>query len=125
VPPCEHEDKKLKRWPIKKCGRGEAITYLRAENPLFLFLRGSADVVVATGVAAAAPPAVSAARTSTSAVRVASLVGGLAAGIGGAVSSATSVALGEGVKAPTSRGEPGPHRFPPPPRLMTSTPRSQ
>jgi hypothetical protein len=66
--------------PIKKRGRGEAITYLKVENPLFLFLGGSADVVAATGVAAAAPPAVSAARAGTSAAGIVSLVGGLAAG---------------------------------------------
>jgi hypothetical protein len=58
------------------------------ENPIFLFLGGSADVA-----AAAAPPIVPAAR-------VASLVGRLAAGppapAPGAVSSAASVALGEG-----------------------------
>jgi hypothetical protein len=122
APPCEHEDKKLRPWPIKKRGGGEAITYLRVENPLFLFLGGSADVVAATGVAAAAPPAASAAR-------VASLVSCLAAGAPapapGTVSSAASAALGEGAKAPTSRGEPSPHRFhPPPPRLTTGTPRS-
>jgi hypothetical protein len=58
----------------------EAITYLRVENPLFLFLGGSADVVAATGVAAAAPPAISAARVGASAARDASLVGCLVAG---------------------------------------------
>jgi hypothetical protein len=50
------------------------------ENPRFLFLGGSANVVAATGVAAAAPPAVSAARAGASTARVASLVGYLAAG---------------------------------------------
>jgi hypothetical protein len=75
------------------------ITYLRVENPLFLFLGGSTDVVATTDVAAAAPPAVSAARAGTSAARVASLVSGLAAGAPapapGTVSSAASAALGE------------------------------
>jgi hypothetical protein len=70
------------------------------KTPLFLFLGGSADVVAATGVATAAPPAISAARGGTSVARVASLVGGLAAGAPaptpGAVSSAASAALGEG-----------------------------
>jgi hypothetical protein len=70
------------------------------ENPRFLFLGGSADVVAATGVAAAAPPAVSAARAGASVARVTSLVGRLAVGAPapapGAVSSAASAALGEG-----------------------------
>jgi hypothetical protein len=70
-----------------------AATYLRVKNPLFLFLRGSADVVAAADVAAAAPPAVSAAR-------VASLVSCLAAGAHapalGTDSSAASAALDEG-----------------------------
>jgi hypothetical protein len=106
------------------------MAYLRVENPRFLFLGGSADVVAATGVAAAAPPAVSVARAGASAARVASLVGYLATGVPaparGAVSSAASAARGEGVKAPSSRGEPGPRRFPPPPRRpTTSTPRSR
>jgi hypothetical protein len=76
------------------------MAYLRVENPRFLFLGGSADVVAATGVAAAAPPAVSVARAGASAARVASLVGYLAAGAPvpapGAVSSAASAARGEG-----------------------------
>jgi hypothetical protein len=63
------------------------------ENPRFLFLGGLADVVAATGVAAAAPPAISAARG-------ASLVGCLAAGASvpapSVISSAASAALGEG-----------------------------
>jgi hypothetical protein len=70
------------------------------ENPRFLFLGGSVDVDAATGVAAAAPPAVSAARAGTSAARVASLIVCLEAGTPapapGAVSSAASAALGEG-----------------------------
>jgi hypothetical protein len=70
------------------------------ENPRFLFLGGSADGVAATGVAVAAPPTISAARTGASAARVASLVGCLAAGAPApapsAVSSATAAALGEG-----------------------------
>jgi hypothetical protein len=99
------------------------------ENPRFLFLRGSADVVAAAGVAAATPPAISAAHASASAARAASLVGCLAAGAP-TPAEAPSPPLppwlwARGVKAPTSRGEPGPHRFPPPPRLTTSTPRSQ
>jgi hypothetical protein len=75
-------------------------TYLRVEKPLFLFLGGSADVVAATGVATAAPPAVSVARAGTSTARVAFLVDGLAAGAPapapGTVSSVASAALGEG-----------------------------
>jgi hypothetical protein len=70
------------------------------ENPLFLFLGGSAGVVAATGVAAAAPSAISAARAGASAACVASLVGCLAADAPapapGVVSSAASAALGEG-----------------------------
>jgi hypothetical protein len=79
---------------------GEAVAYLRVENPRFLFLGGSADVVVAADVATAAPPVISAARTGATAVRVTSLVGCLAAGAPApapsAVSSAASAALGEG-----------------------------
>jgi hypothetical protein len=97
------------------------------ENPRFLFLGGSADVVAAAGVATASPPVVPATRVGASAARVASLVGCLAAGTPaptpGAVSSAASATLGEGAKAPTSRGEPVPHRSPPP-RPTTSTPKS-
>jgi hypothetical protein len=64
-------------------------------------------------------------------VHVASLVSCLAAGTpapaSGTVSSAASAALGEGGEGSHLSGEPGPHRFPPPPRprLTTSTPRSQ
>jgi hypothetical protein len=90
----------------KRRGYGEAIANLRVENPRFLFLGGSVDVVAAAGVVAAAPPAISAARAGASAARVASLVGCLAAGAPaptpGAISSATSAALGEGAKAPRS-----------------------
>jgi hypothetical protein len=70
------------------------------ENPLFLFLGGSADVVAAAGVAATAPPAVSTARAGAPAARVASLVNCLAAcalaPALGTVSSAASAALGQG-----------------------------
>jgi hypothetical protein len=78
----------------------EAITYLRVENPLFLFLGGSTDIVAATGVAAAAPPAISAACAGASTAHVSSLVGCLAAGAPapapGVISSTASAALGEG-----------------------------
>jgi hypothetical protein len=88
----------------KRRGYGEAIAYLRVENPRFLFLGGSADVV-----AAAAPPAISAVRADASAACVTSLVGCLAAGAPaptlGAVSSAASAALGErGEGSHLSRG---------------------
>jgi hypothetical protein len=70
------------------------------EYPRFLFLGGSADVVAATGVAAAAPLAISPVRAGTSAASAASPVGCLAAGAPapapGVVSSAASAALGEG-----------------------------
>jgi hypothetical protein len=70
------------------------------ENPRYLFLGVSTDVVSAAGVAATAPPVVPAARAGASTMRVASLVGCLAAGAPtpapGAVSSAASTALGEG-----------------------------
>jgi hypothetical protein len=70
------------------------------ENPRFLFLWGSADAGAAASVATASRPVVSVARAGASAVRVASLVGYLAAGAPapapGAVSSAASAALGEG-----------------------------
>jgi hypothetical protein len=122
--------RKLGPFQSERRDYGEVSAYLRVENPCFLFLGGSADVVAATGVAATAPPAVSAARVGASAARGASLVGCLVAGAPaptpGAVSSAASAALGEAVKAPTSRGEPGPHHFPPScPRLTTGTPRSR
>jgi hypothetical protein len=106
----------------KKHARGEATTYLRVENPLFLFLGGSADVVAAAGAAAATPPAFSTARAGASVAHVASLVGCLAPS-----PPPPPRPWVRGAKAPTSRGEPGPHRFPPPPlpRLTTSTPWSQ
>jgi hypothetical protein len=70
------------------------------ETPLFLFLGGSAGVVAATGVAAAAPPTISVARADASVAHVTSLVGCLAAGAPvpapGVVSSAANTALGEG-----------------------------
>jgi hypothetical protein len=76
------------------------VAYLRVENPRFLILGGSADVVAAAGVATTSPPVVLVARAGASAARVASLVGCLAAGAPasapGAVSSAASAALGEG-----------------------------
>jgi hypothetical protein len=79
---------------------GGAAAYLRVEKPRFLFLGGSAGVVVVADVATAAPPVTSAARAGASTARVASLVGCLAAdapaSAPGTVSSAASVALGEG-----------------------------
>jgi hypothetical protein len=76
------------------------VAYLRVENPCFLFLGGSVDVVAAAGVAAAAPPVIPAARAGASAAHAASLIGCLAAGAPvpapGDVSSAASAALGEG-----------------------------
>jgi hypothetical protein len=85
---------------LKDAACGAVVAYLRVENPRFLFLGGSADVVAAAGVATAAPPAVLAARAGASAARVASLVGCLAAGAPapalGVVSSTASAALGEG-----------------------------
>jgi hypothetical protein len=58
------------------------------------------DVVAATGVAVTAPPVISAGRAGASVARDASLVGCLVAGAPapalGAISSAASVALGEG-----------------------------
>jgi hypothetical protein len=70
------------------------------ENPRFLFLGGSADVVVAVGVATASLPVIPAARAGASAARVTSLVGCLVAGAPtpapGTVPSAASAALGEG-----------------------------
>jgi hypothetical protein len=113
----------------KRCGYGGAITYLRVENPCFLFLGGPTDDVAAAGVATASPPVVPAARAGASMARVASLVGCLAAGAPapapGIVSPAASAALGEGVRAPTSRGEPVSRPSPPPPRPTTSTPKSR
>jgi hypothetical protein len=89
---------------LKDAAYGGGDAYLRVEKPRFLFLGGSAGVVAAADVATAAPPVISAARAGTSAARVASLVGCLAAGAPapspGAVSSAASAALGEGAKAP-------------------------
>jgi hypothetical protein len=105
------------------------VTYLGVENPRFLFLGGSADVVAAAGVATASPPVVPTARADASVARAASLVGCLAAGAPApapsAVSSAASAALGEGGKGShLSRGA-HPHRSPPsPPRPTTSTPKS-
>jgi hypothetical protein len=125
--PANARMRKLSPHRSKRRGYGGAVAYLMVENPRFLFLGGSADVVAAGGVAAAAPPVVSAARAGASAVRVASLVGCLAAGAPapapGAVSPAASATLGVGAKAPTSRGEPIPHRSPPP-RSTMSTPKS-
>jgi hypothetical protein len=107
--------RKLSSRSSRRRGYGGAVAYLRVENPRFLFLGGSADVVAAAGVATASPPVVPAAR-------VASLIGCLAAGAPapalGAVSSAASAALGE-AKAPTSREESVPHRSPPRPTTST------
>jgi hypothetical protein len=120
---------------------GGADAYLKVEKPCFLFLGGSTGIVAAADVATAAPPdtstaragtsavraGASAARAGTSAARAASLLDCLATGapapVPGAVSSATSAALGEGAQAPTSLGELVPHCSPPP-RPTTSTPKS-
>jgi hypothetical protein len=92
--------RKLSSRSAKRRGYGGAVAYLRVENPRFLFLGGSVDVVAAAGVATASPPVVPAARAGASAARVASLVGCLEVGTPapapGAVSSAASAALGEG-----------------------------
>jgi hypothetical protein len=114
----------------KRRGYGGATAYLRVENPRFLFLGGSVGTVAAAGVATALPPVVPAARAGASTARVTSLVGCLAAGTPAlapdVASSAASAAWVRGAKAPTSRGEPVPHRSPPPPpRPMTSTPKSR
>jgi hypothetical protein len=70
------------------------------ENPCFLFLGGSADVVVAAGVANASPPVAPMACTGAPAARTPSLIGCPVAGAPapalGAVSSTASTALGEG-----------------------------
>jgi hypothetical protein len=98
--PANAKTRKLSSCPSERRGYGGAVAYLRVENPRFLFLRGSADVVATAGVATASPPVVPAARAGASAARVASLVGCLAAGAPapapGAVSCAAFVALGEG-----------------------------
>jgi hypothetical protein len=100
APPCEHEDEKIKLPPLEVAASGGAVTYLRVEKPRFLFLGGSAGVVAAADVATAAPPVTSMARAGASAARVTSLTGCLAVGAPApapsAVSSAASVALGEG-----------------------------
>jgi hypothetical protein len=92
--------RKLSPHRSERHGYGGAVAYLRVENPRFLFLGGSADAVAAASVATALPPVVSAVRAGTSAARVASPVGCLAAGAPapapGAVSSAASAAMGEG-----------------------------
>jgi hypothetical protein len=92
--------RKLSSRRSKRHSYAGAVAYLRVENPRFLFLRGSADVVAAAGVATTSPPVVTAAHAGASAAHVASLVGCLAAGAPapapGAVSSAASAALGEG-----------------------------
>jgi hypothetical protein len=92
--------RKLSSRSSKRRGYGRAVAYLRVENPCFLFLEGSADVVAAAGVATASPPVVPAVHVDASAARVASLVGCLAADALapalGAISFAASAALGEG-----------------------------
>jgi hypothetical protein len=76
--------------------------------------------------ASAAHTGASAARTGTSAVCAASFVDRPAAGAPapapGGRSSAASTALGVGVQAPTSQGEPAPCRPPPPLHLSTTNP---
>jgi hypothetical protein len=83
------------------------------ENPRFLYLGGSADVVAAAGVATASPPVVPEARAGASATRTASLEGCLAAGAHaptpGAVSSTATAALAEGGEGSYP---PGRARFP-------------
>jgi hypothetical protein len=107
--PCEHINGKIKPPPLKdRVSRG-AIPHLRVEKPHFLFLEGSTGAAGAAGVAAAAPPEASAVRTGASAARAASVMDCLAtsapAPAPGACSLAASAALGEGARAPTSRGE--------------------
>jgi hypothetical protein len=93
--PANTKVRKLGPNRSKRRGYGGAIAYLRVENPRFLFLGGSADVV-----AAAAPPVVSTVDAGASAAHVASLVGCLAADAPapapGVVPSTASAALGEG-----------------------------
>jgi hypothetical protein len=141
--PCEREDRKIKLPPLEDGASREVIAYLRVEKPRSLFLEGSTGAVAAADVATVAPPDASTVRANTSAARAgtpvahvgtsaaraAALMDCLAAGApapaSGACSPATSAALGEGARAPTSRGEPAPRRSPPPlPRSTTSTPRS-
>jgi hypothetical protein len=92
--------RKLSSRPSKRRGYGGAVAYFRVENPRFLFLGGSADIVAATGVATTSPPVIPSACAGASVARVTSLVGFLVAGAPapapGAVSSAASAALGEG-----------------------------
>jgi hypothetical protein len=107
LPPCEHEDKKIKLPPLEDMVSRGVVAYLRVEKPRFLFLGGSTGVVATADVATATPRVTSAAQAGASAVRVgspaaraASLMGCLATGTPapapGAISSAASVALGEG-----------------------------
>jgi hypothetical protein len=83
--------------------------------------------VAAADVATTAPPVTSTARAGASAARIASLMGCLAAGAPaptpGIVSSAASVALGEGGAGSHLSGRARPHRSPPP-CSTTSTPKS-
>jgi hypothetical protein len=98
--PADAKKRKLSSLPPKRRIYGGAVAYLRVENPRFLFLGGSADVVAAAGVATASPRVIPATRAGASVARVACLIGCLAAGAPapalGAVSSAASAALGEG-----------------------------
>jgi hypothetical protein len=90
APPCKHEDEKIKLPPLEDTTSGGALAYLRVEKPRFLFPGGSAGVVTAADIATAAPPVAYAVRAGTFAVCAAS----------GVVSSAASVALGEGRMLP-------------------------
>jgi hypothetical protein len=108
--------------PIETRAPGEATTYLKVENPRFLFLEGLTDAVVAADVATAALPDASVARTTSSVDRLAAGSFALAPGTS---SLAASVARGEGAQAPTSQRGPAPRRFLPLlPLPTTSTPRS-
>jgi hypothetical protein len=86
--------------PFETRASKEATAYLKVEKPRFLFLEGSADVVVAADIATAALPDASAAHAGAFATRAAPsvdrLVAGATAPTPGACSSAASAALGEG-----------------------------
>jgi hypothetical protein len=127
VPPCERDGEKVKPSPIYK-------TRPWGSDRLPQGGKSSLPLPRGLGVRCCCrrhghrrtPSRLSSARRRLRCARrlyLGCLAAGTPAPAPGAVSSTASAALGEGAKDPISRGEPVPHRSPPP-RSTTSTPKS-
>jgi hypothetical protein len=107
VPPCERRNTRLSSSPSKTGALGEITSYLKLENPRFLFLEGSGGAAVAPVAVAIALAGAPVALAGASAARASPTdlpAAGASAPATDACSSTASAALGDGVGDSTSWG---------------------